>query len=454
VSRAARSSVALAREVVGAAACALDDAVDPLDFLAAFPERQRFLWLRDADDEHVAAIGATSVVEAAGDGRFAEVAAALAALPVAGDDAPAVAVGGFAFDAHAPATAPWRGFPPARFVLPRLALVRRAGRTHLVASAEATSADGAHAAARQQLERARAGLGRARGGRRRAAIKAAPQRPPSFRVRALAPTATWRDAVRAALDEVETGRLAKVVLARAVELDAGAPLDPLRVASRLRAAHPGCAVFAVQQGDATFVGATPELLARVDGDRLRTAAVAGSAVRGERASDDRARAAALRASVKDRAEHAAVVDDLAVRLRPLCRRLAVPAAPRVLRTTVVQHLWTPIRGTLRHDVGLLDVAGALHPTPAICGVPRAAAFARVLAHESVARGWYGGCLGWLDAHDRRSGELGVAIRTALLHGQRAILHAGAGLVRGSRWESELEETRLKLRAMLHALLEV
>lgn len=453
MSRAARS-VALAHDVLGTAACALDFAVDPLDFLAAFPERQRFLWLRDADDEHVAAIGATSVLDATGETRFADVAAALAALPVEGDAARAVAVGGFAFDAAAPAAAPWRDFPPARVVVPRLALVRRDGRTHLVASADAGDAGAARASARQLLERTRTGLARALARGRRAAIKAAPQRPASFRVRALAPAVAWRDAVRAALDEVETGRLAKVVLARAVELDAGAPLDPLRVASRLRAAHPGCAVFAVQQGDATFVGATPELLARVDGDRLRTAAVAGSAARGERASDDRARAAALRASVKDRAEHAAVVDDLAARLRPLCRRLAVPAEPRVLRTAVVQHLWTPIRGTLRRDVGLLDVAGALHPTPAICGVPRAAAFARVLAHESVARGWYGGCLGWLDLHDRRSGELGVAIRTALLHGSHAVLHAGAGLVRGSRWEAELEETRLKLRAMLHALLEV
>ena len=450
----ATRSLAVAHDVIASASCVLDEPVDPLDFLAAFPERQRFLWLRDADDEHVAAVGATAAVEAHGDARFADVSSALASLPLAGDVERSILVGGFAFDAHARASAPWREFPAARFVLPRLSLVRRDGATHLVTTADASSDDAAATAAHQLLERTRAGLGRALARGRRAAIKAAPQRPPSFRVRALAPTAAWRDAVRAALDEVEAGRLAKVVLARAVEVDAGAALDPLRVATRLRAAHPGCAVFAVMQGDAAFVGATPELLARVDGDRLRTAAVAGSAARGERAGDDRARAAALRASVKDRAEHAAVVDDLAARLRPLCRRLTVPAQPRVLRTAVVQHLWTPIRGTLRRDVGLLDVAGVLHPTPAICGVPRETALARVLAHEAVARGWYGGCLGWLDAQDRRSGELGVAIRTALLHGQRAILHAGAGLVRGSRWESELEETRLKLRAMLHALLEV
>ena len=447
-------SLAVAPEVIASASCVLDVPVDPLDFLAAFPERQRLLWLRDADDEHVAAVGATAVVEAAGDARFVDAAQALATLPFAGDAGRAVVVGGFSFDAHARPAAPWRAFPAARLVLPRLALVRRDGTTHLVATADASEEGAARSGARALLERTRAGLGRALARGRRAAIKAAPHRPASFRVRALAPTAAWRDAVRAALDEVEAGRLAKVVLARAVEVDAGAALDPLRVASRLRAAHPGCAVFAVLHGDAAFVGATPELLARVDGHRLRTAAVAGSAARGERAGDDRARAAALRASAKDRAEHAAVVDDLAERLRPLCRHLTVPAAPRVLRTAVVQHLWTPIRGTLRRDVGLLDVAGVLHPTPAICGVPRAAALARVLAHERVARGWYGGCLGWLDAHDRRSGELGVAIRTALLHGQRAILHAGAGLVRGSRWESELEETRLKLRAMLHALLEV
>ena len=338
MTRAVRS-VAVAQDVIASVSCALDEPVDPLDFLAAFPERQRFLWLRDADDEHVAAVGATATIEAAGDTRFADVSSALATLPLAGEAERAVLVGGFAFDAHARASAPWREFPAARLVLPRLALVRRDGDTHLVATADAESGEAARAGARQLLERTRAGLGRALARGRRAAIKAAPQSPPSFRVRALAPTAAWRDAVRAALDEVEAGRLTKVVLARAIEVDAGATLDPLRVATRLRAAHPGCAVFAVLQGDAAFVGATPELLARVDGDRLRTAAVAGSAARGERARDDRARAAALRASVKDRAEHAAVVDDLAGRLRPLCRRLTVPAAPRVLRTAVVLSLF-------------------------------------------------------------------------------------------------------------------
>jgi salicylate biosynthesis isochorismate synthase len=453
MSRVARRS-SEASDVVSSASVVLDDAPDPLDFLAAFPDRPRFLWARDVADEHVAAIGAVSRIEATGEARFADVSAALESLPAADLAAGTVLVGGFAFDADARAVAPWRDFPSAQLVLPEIALVRRGGESRLVAVASGSSGIG-RAPAEQLLERTRSALGRALArGRRVRAVHAAPLRPPSFRVRALSPDAAWRDAVEDALADVDAGRIDKVVLARAVEVDAGAPLDPLRVTARLRAMHPGCAVFAVLQGHSAFVGATPELLARVDGDRLHTGALAGSAARGERASDDRARASALRASVKDRAEHAAVVDDLVARLAPLCRRLGVPRAPRILRTAVVQHLWTPLTGRLRAGVGLLDVASALHPTPAICGVPRAAARARVLAHESVARGWYGGCLGWLDARDRRSGELGVAIRSALLRGERAILHAGAGLVRGSRWEAELEETRLKLRATLHALLEV
>jgi salicylate biosynthesis isochorismate synthase/menaquinone-specific isochorismate synthase len=451
VTRAA-TSVAPAREVVACAACRLDDAVDPLQFVRVFADRQRFLWVCDGRDEAVAAVGATATVTAAGPERFADVAAALPAL--LGDGAAqGVLVGGFAFDGDDAGTAPWQDYPAAQLVLPRLALIRRGGETRLVASVLGP-ARAAPAGAAQLLERTRTSLERALARGRRARIAVAPKSPPTFRMRACSATADWRDAVRGALADVDAGRLDKLVLARAVALQAGAPLDPMRVVARLRAAHPGCAVFAVAQGASVFVGATPELLARVDGDRLETGALAGSAARGERATEDRARGKALLASVKDRREHAAVVDDLVERLGPLCRRLVVPAAPRLLRTAVVQHLWTPLHGRLRATIGLLEVAGALHPTPAICGVPRAAARAALLARESVARGWYGGCVGWLDAADRRSGELGVAIRTALLRGDRALLHAGAGLVRGSRWEAELDETRLKLRAMLHALLEV
>jgi isochorismate synthase len=448
-----RTARRVADERLASAARTLDRALDPLDFLAAFPGRERFLWARDVTGESIAAVGAVLTIDAVGDDRFSSLVRDVAALPFAPAPIEGVLVGGFAFDPSSTSASPWDDFPAARLVLPQLALVRRGGEARLVATVSGT-ASGARAGAEQTLERALGELGRSLARVHGPRLTVARAKSPAFRVRALAPTASWRAAVCDALAELEVGRLDKVVLARAVEVDAGCTLDPLRVAARLRAAHPGCAVFALLRGASAFVGATPEVLVRVEGDRVATAAVAGSAPRGERVSEDRAHAAALRASVKERTEHALVVGDLVQRLRPLCRRLTVPKAPRLLRTSVVQHLWTPLLGRLRPGIGVLDVAGALHPTPAICGAPRDAARTRLLAGESSARGWYGGGVGWIDAADGRSGEIGVAIRTALLRGERAVLHAGAGLVRGSRWETELEETRLKLRAMLHALLEV
>jgi isochorismate synthase EntC len=86
----------------------------------------------------------------------------------------------------------------------------------------------------------------------------------------------------------------------------------------------------------------------------------------------------------------------------------------------------------------------------VCGTPRAAALAALARREDVPRGWYAGGVGWIDA---RGGEVAVALRTALVEGRRALLHAGAGIVADSRWEAELEETRLKMRPLLGALLE-
>ena len=166
---------------------------------------------------------------------------------------------------------------------------------------------------------------------------------------------------------------------------------------------------------------------------------------------DHVLALALRASAKERAEHALVVGDVQARIGPLCDELAAPPEPGVVTTETLQHLHTPIRGRLRAGAGLLDAIALLHPTAAICGAPREAAAAMLASRERLARGWYGGGVGWLD---RTGGEVVVAIRTALLRGTHALLHAGAGIVAGSGWEAELEETRLKMRPLLAALLEI
>jgi len=412
--------------------------VDPLALLRAVPDERRFFWERADAGEAVAGVGAALALRGAGAGRFAAAAAAARRLP-----ADTLLVGGFAFDAAHAAVGPWRGFASAEWSAPRLAVVRRRGRARLVAAALHVPGDPAPRLD-DEIERGLAALDRS-----------APVRPPAaaparYRVTGCGSARRWREAVEATRADVAAGRIEKLVLARACAVEANAPFDALAIVAALRRAHPGSTVFAVGRGPATFVGATPERLAQVRDDRLATAALAGTAARGTTRAADRALARALAASVKERHEHALVVGDVLRRLTPLCRALAAAPAPRVTHAASVQHLCTPIEGRLRPGVGLLDVVAALHPTPAVCGTPRAAALAALPGREDVARGWYAGGVGWAGGG---GGEVAVALRTALVEGRRALLHAGAGIVAGSQWEAELEETRLKMRPLLSALLE-
>jgi isochorismate synthase EntC len=180
--------------------------------------------------------------------------------------------------------------------------------------------------------------------------------------------------------------------------------------------------------------------------------VAGSAPRGRSPEEDDRLGTALRESKKEQEEHAAVVRALREALAPLCVVLDVPEAPRLLRVEGIQHLETPIAGTLRDDAKLFELAGRLHPTPAVAGAPREAALAWLAEHEALVRGWYGGGVGFLDAAG--GGELCAGLRSALVCGSDARLYAGAGIVAASDPEAELVETRLKLRALLLPLLEL
>ena len=264
------------------------------------------------------------------------------------------------------------------------------------------------------------------------------------------PRPAWEAAVRAALQAIAAGALQKVVLARPVVLRLPVPPDPVAVLQALQRRQPGayCFLFEPRPGVA-FVGATPELLARVQQGRVETVALAGSMARGREEHEDAVLGRQLLASEKDRREHAAVVAAIRRALTPLTRGLAAPPAPRLRRLPHIQHLETPIRGLLRPGVGLLDVAAALHPTPALGGVPRAAALDFIAAHEPSPRGWYAAPVGLVFPDG--SGELAVAIRSALLLGNTAGLYAGAGIVAGSDPAREWQETALKLETMRRAL---
>ena len=267
------------------------------------------------------------------------------------------------------------------------------------------------------------------------------------RVRYAGTTATeigWIDAVDRAVRRIRRGEAEKVVLARDRVVYSHTPFDAAALLGSLRASFPSCFTFHV----AGLVGASPELLIRREGAQVTSLVLAGTARRGHSTTEDSRLGDALLRSAKDLAEHRPAVTDVREVLHPLVTQLEVDDRPWLLRLANVQHLATRMSGLLRTPVHALHMAGRLHPTAAIGGTPRDVALAMIAELETIDRGRYAGPVGWVDADG--DGELAIALRCAQLSGARARLFAGAGIVAGSLPENELEETRLKLRAMQSA----
>ncbi len=259
------------------------------------------------------------------------------------------------------------------------------------------------------------------------------------------PDLLWIEAVAEALRHIEAGDVEKVVLARDLAVWAKVPFDPRLLLERLHARFPSCFTFLVDG----LVGATPELLVRRRGLAVESVPLAGSAPRAEDPERDEALGKELLASDKDRREHEAAAASVGRTLGELCVHLRRDVEPWLLELDNVRHLATRFEGRLARWVSSLRLAGRLHPTAAVGGTPTAAAVDLIRRLEGMDRGRYAGPVGWVDGHG--DGEWAIALRCAELSGARARLFAGAGIVAGSLPESELEETRLKLRAMMGAL---
>jgi isochorismate synthase len=261
----------------------------------------------------------------------------------------------------------------------------------------------------------------------------------------------WQARVAAAEAACRAGHFAKVVPARvqAFAPPAGHRFDPLATFRALRDRHPDEVVFLVGAGTRWFLGASPEVLARVEGGILTTHALAGTRPKPLDPKEIPACAAALLAADKDRREHALVVADLAERLAPVCSELVIEPTPRVRELPELLHLETPVQGRLRPEVGVLDVVALLHPTPALGGRPREAALAWLAAHEPFDRGAYGAPLGFTTS--RNDGVFCVAIRSVLMTPEGAWAYAGAGVVAGTDPAAEWAETEAKLGTVARAL---
>lgn len=245
------------------------------------------------------------------------------------------------------------------------------------------------------------------------------------------------DAITAA---IEDGQAEKIVAARRVHMQADRNLDVSSAFALLGERYPRCARFAFRVGGTTFLGATPERLIRRRGERVDTVALAGTVARGD--------THALLTSPKDAREHALVVDAIAEALRPYVDLDAIPETPVVRELPNVLHMQTPIAGQLTRQAHVLTLAEALHPTPAVGGVPRQEAVSWI-AEQEAARGWYASPVGSFAADG--DGEFFVALRCGVVRGTRADAYAGGGIVAGSNAEAEFRETELKLAPFVDAL---
>lgn len=261
----------------------------------------------------------------------------------------------------------------------------------------------------------------------------------------------YRSAVEAALRGIEAGMLRKLVLARAVDLTADDDIDTAVVRDELDRRTSLGYTFDVDLGPDTgrMVGSSPELLVSVTDGLLRSQPLAGSTERRADDAEDRAARDRLLASTKDLAEHRLVVDAMREALAPYVTQLDVPEHPGIVATPHLWHLGTTITGRVRTGVTSLQLAYALHPTPAVCGVPTTTAADLVKILEPVDRGFYSGFVGWMDA--RGDGEWVLALRCGLVRGASLRAYAGAGVVAASTPRSELHETEVKLRTFLAAL---
>jgi salicylate biosynthesis isochorismate synthase len=409
------------------------EALDPLQVFAAAGQAPRFYWEQPAAQRFRVGVGCAGRIAVEGPDRFRQAESAAHELFASMTwDGPGPHVGhllgGFAFTASPARTSLWQGFPDGELRLPELVYWREGDRYLRDACI------GSRWAALQPRPLA---LGH-------------PVRGPA-EIGNGGPD-VYVDRVQRALAGIRAGQLDKVVLARAVHVTAGSAIDPVAWLVALRERFPTCTLFAVGEGDAVFLGASPEQLVRVHGEQVETVALAGTAPRGASTSADRALGLALCDSRKNGAEHDIVVRHLQSVLADCCDGVEVAPEPRLLKTRTVQHLCTELRARRRPDapVSLLELASRLHPTPAVGGAPRESALEWLAENEGIDRGWFAGPVGFLQSDG--DGEFDVALRSALVRGRSATAWAGAGIVSRSEPRAEFTETELKLRTVLGPLL--
>jgi salicylate biosynthesis isochorismate synthase/menaquinone-specific isochorismate synthase len=431
------------------------EGIDPCAaiFASRLASDRWFCWEQPDRGFALATLGVTHEATSRGERRFADIAReCLGGRGEAIVDQPtglpagagAVWAGGFAFDPEGGDSSAWSSLAPATMVLPELSICRSGGEAFLTVNAIVNPGEDPTRKVDELIARAAA--------LRDDSLPLLDPHPTSrTEIRSALPPGDFERSVAAATERIDGGGISKVVLAREVIAAAGAAHDPAAIFGAMREQFPSCFCFCCGTPEAAFIGASPELLVRRAGASVSTVALAGSTRRSsDPAVDDHLGEQLLR-SDKDRREQRIVAERIVRTLRPHAVWVEQAPEPEIVKVANIQHLATPILAQLAEPRSAVELAGLLHPTPAVGGEPWSEA-AKVIAElEQMDRGWYAGPVGWMDATE--DGEFCVALRSALLRDREAHLYAGVGVVAGSDPAAELAETEVKLDALLPLLAE-
>jgi salicylate biosynthesis isochorismate synthase len=431
----------------------IEEAVDPTAIAAGsrLATDRWFCWEQPDRGFALAGIGTATEVVSRGADRFSDLAAGCSRIvhdrvaeePI-GLPAGAGPVWslGLAFAPDGGSTPIWSSLPPALAVLPEVAIARSEGRSFLTVCAVPAS----DASPEQVLQSVSSRLASLRPA---ALTPADPHPSAASSISGRHPPERYEQIVATAVERIRAGELDKVVLARELTVESPAAIDPANQLGAMRNLFPSCFCFCFGSPEASFIGASPELLVRRSGAVAATVALAGTTGRSaDLAVDDHLGEAMLR-SPKVRDEHGIVVRRIERTLRPHSVWVHAEGEPFVIKVGNLQHLATPIRAQLAESHSAIELAGYLHPTPAIGGEPRELALALIDELEGLDRGWYTGPVGWMDAAE--DGEFCVGLRSALLRDREAHLFAGCGIVADSDPAAELQESELKFEVLLPLL---
>ena len=426
----------------------LSEPPEPRAFLES-ADSPRLFW-SGPETATIVGSGAAAIISASGEARFGRVRQEATQLFEGGDVHAGSPVarprlfGGFAFDSAPSDDELWDGYPGARFVLPAEQVSIDEDGTWLTVNV--VDEETPPTAVEERLEAVASRL------------SALPEAEPpadrpgvSHRERVMAAPA-WRASVADASGRIRDGELSKVVLAQEMRTELGARPATPDILTRLGQSHPHCTQFLFEPPDSDgrtgFLGATPEQLIGLRGRTVETEALAGTTGRGDTLEEDEWLATELLDDEKNRHEHSLVVETIRTQLAPFAGSLST-GDRRVRRLATIQHLETPITAELEAKEHVLTLVEALHPTPAVGGLPPAVARETIRETERFDRGWYAAPIGWFDAAGY--GSFAVALRSGLIRGERATLFAGVGIVGDSDPDREADEIELKYRPLLDEL---